>query len=138
VLGSEPPEWLPAVNAALIVITGTSAVWASRLLPLQPPASDEVYEAGNGVTLPVVLTEVRPTYTDEAKAARIEGTVFMSCVVATDGLPTRITVVKSLDAVHGLDQAAVQALQQWRFKAGAKDGKAVAVRVHIEMKFTLK
>ena len=124
--------------AALIVITGTSAVWASRLLPLQPPASDEVYEAGNGVTLPVVLTEVRPTYTDEAKAARIEGTVFMSCVVATDGLPTRITVVKSLDAVHGLDQAAVQALQQWRFKAGAKDGKAVAVRVHIEMKFTLK
>jgi TonB family protein len=108
------------------------------LLPLQPPASGEVYEAGNGVTLPVVITEVRPTYTDEAKAARIEGTVFMSCVVATDGQPTRITVVKSLDAVHGLDQAAVQALQQWRFKAGAKDGKAVAVRVHIEMTFTLK
>lgn len=124
--------------AALIVITGTSAVWASRLLPLQPPASDEVYEAGNGVTLPVVVTEVRPKYTDEAKAARIQGTVGMSCIVATDGQPTRIAVVNSLDAVHGLDEAAVQALQQWRFKAGTKDGKAVAVRVHIEMTFTLK
>jgi TonB family protein len=108
------------------------------LLPLQPPASDEVYEAGSGVTLPVVLTEVRPKYTDEAKAARIQGTVGMSCIVATDGQPTRIAVVNSLDAVHGLDEAAVQALQQWRFKAGTKDGKAVAVRVHIEMTFTLK
>jgi bla regulator protein BlaR1 len=124
--------------AALIVVTGTSAVWASRLLPLQPPASGEVYEAGNGVTLPVVVTEVRPHYTDEAKSARIQGSVLMSCIVATDGRPTRIAVVNSLDAVHGLDEAAVRALQQWRFQPGTKDGKAVAVRVQIEMTFRLK
>ena len=127
-----------AAAAALIVITGTSALWASRALPLQQPDSGEVYEAGNGVTLPAVVTEVRPHYTDEAKALRIKGTVLLTCVVAADGQPTRISVVTSLDSVHGLDDAAVGALQQWRFKPGTKDGKAVAVRVHIEMKFTLK
>jgi TonB family protein len=124
--------------AALIVVTGTSALWASRLLPLQQPSPGAVYEAGNGVTLPVVVTEVRPKYTDEAKAARIEGTVLMTCVVSTDGQPTRISVVHSLDSVHGLDDAAVSALEQWRFKPGVKEGKAVAVRVHIEMTFSLK
>jgi bla regulator protein blaR1 len=124
--------------AVLIVITGSSALWASRALPFQPPDSSEVYEAGNGVTLPVVVNEVRPDYTDEAKAERIEGKVLLSCVVATDGRPTRITVVNSLDSVHGLDKAAVGALERWRFKPGTKEGKPVAVRVHIEMTFTLK
>jgi hypothetical protein len=45
---------------------------------------------------------------------------------------------QSLDPVYGLDDAAVSALHQWRFKAGTKDGKAVAIRVHIEMRFNLK
>jgi TonB family protein len=122
----------------LIVVTGTTAIGASRWLPLHRLSQDAVYEPGNGVTLPAVVKEVRPTYTDEAKAARIQGTVLLSCVVATDGQPARIAVVASLDAVHGLDAAAVAALQQWRFTPGLKEGKAVAVRVQIEMTFTLK
>ena len=136
---SPPSAWHSLIAvAALIVVTGTSALWASRLLPLRQPTPGAVYDPGNGVTLPVVVKEVRPSYTAAAMAARIEGTVLMNCVVATDGQPTQIKVTRSLDSVYGLDDAAVSALQQWRFKAGTKDGKAVAVRVHIEMTFTLK
>jgi TonB family protein len=47
-------------------------------------------------------------------------------------------VTRSLDGVLGLDQAAIEALEQWRFKPGTKDGKAVDVHVHVELTFTLK
>jgi TonB family protein len=59
-------------------------------------------------------------------------------VIATNGEPERIRVTRSLDAKFGLDQAAVRALERWRFKPGTKYGRAVGVRVEIEMTFTLK
>ena len=77
-------------------------------------------------------------YTEEAKPAHLEGTVLLDCVVASNGTPRDIIVTGSLDAVYGLDQAAIEALAQWRFKPGTKDGKAVDVHVHVEMTFTLK
>jgi len=133
-----------AVATVLIAMTGVSALGASRMLPLQRSGSgrsgadDQEYTAGNGVTLPVVVKEVRPQYTPEAMAARIEGNVLMTCVVATNGEPEQIRVTRSLDSKLGLDKEAVKALEQWRFKAGTKDGRAVRVRVEIEMTFTLK
>jgi len=47
------------------------------------------------------------------------------------------TVVRSLDPTFGLDAQAVIAARQWIFKPGTKDGQPVAVRVMIEMTFTL-
>jgi bla regulator protein blaR1 len=91
-----------------------------------------------GVTLPKVISEVKPQYTPEAMQAKIEGTVIMTAVVRTDGTPGDIEITKSLDTEHGLDKQAVAALSQWRFEPGRKDGKPVPVRVTVEMAFTLK
>ena len=97
-----------------------------------------VYTIGNGVSAPVVLTEVKPEYTREAQDARIQGTVRLECVVAATGGVGDVRVTRSLDPMFGLDQQAVNALKAWRFKPGEKDGKPVAVRVQVEMAFTLK
>jgi periplasmic protein TonB len=97
-----------------------------------------VYEPGNGVSLPSVLREVKPLYTAEAIAARIQGSVLMSVVVLSDGTVGGVTVVQSLDSIHGLDAQAVSAAKQWLFTPGMKDGTPVAVRVTIEMTFTLR
>jgi TonB family protein len=127
------------IGASLIVVTIVAGLGAVSELPLQRRDSKPtVYEPGNGVQLPAVIKEVHPHYTDEAKQARLQGTVDLDCVVASNGTPRDITVNRSLDAVYGLDQAAIQALKRWRFKPGTKDGKAVAVHVHVEMAFTLK
>ena len=91
-----------------------------------------------GVTLPKVISEVKPKYTPEALQARIAGTVVMTTVVRTDGTPRDIEITKSLDTVYGLDQQAAAALGQWRFGPGRKDGKPVNVRVTIEMRFSLR
>jgi TonB family protein len=91
-----------------------------------------------GVTLPKVISEVKPQYTPEALKARIEGTLWLTAVVRTDGTPGDIEVTKSLDKEYGLDKQAVDALSQWRFEPGRKDGKTVPVRVTIETRFRVK
>jgi bla regulator protein blaR1 len=124
---------------ALFAIAAGATLSAASLVPVPGQKPNEtVYEPGNGVTLPSVIREVRPSHTEAAKEARIEGTVLLQCVVMSDGTTANIVVTQSLDQVYGLDAAAVDALKQWRFKPGTKDGKPVAVRVHIEMTFTLK
>jgi len=100
-----------------------------------PPLT--VYEVGNGVSVPTLVREVKPAYTAQAIAARIQGTVLMSTVVLADGTVGDVTVVRSLDTVYGLDAQAVSAVKQWLFNPGQKDGVAVAVRVTVEMSFTL-
>ena len=97
-----------------------------------------VYRPGNGVTLPRVIRQVQPAYTAEARAARIEGTVTLNAVVVPDGTVGDVDVAVSLDSVHGLDDATIEAMRQWRFEPGKRDGQAVAVRVSVEINFTLR
>jgi TonB family protein len=55
-----------------------------------------------------------------------------------DGTVGEVNVIRSLDTTYGLDASAVFAAKQWRFNPGMKDGVPVAVRVTIEMTFTLR
>jgi len=97
----------------------------------------QVYEPGNGVTMPIVVKEVRPQYTKAAQDKRIQGRVLLRAVVLENGhIGDDVEVLTSLDA--DLDQQAVAALKQWEFKPGTRDGKAVAVRISCELTFTLK
>jgi TonB family protein len=76
-----------------------------------------------GVTLPKVISDVKPQYTPEAMQAEIEGTVIMTAVVRTDGTPGDIEITRSLDAEYGLDQQAVAALSQWRFDPAGRTAR---------------
>ena len=62
----------------------------------------------------------------------------MECVVTESGDISDIEITRSLDQEYGLDQAAIDAARQWKFKPGLKDGNPVAVRITIELTFTLK
>jgi protein TonB len=100
--------------------------------------STQVHEPGNGVTLPQVVKQVQARYTDEAMQNRIEGNVELAVVVLDSGKVGDVIVSRSLDSVHGLDEEAVKAMKQWEFKPGTKDGKPVAVRIHVVMQFALR
>jgi len=101
-------------------------------------AAQQIFTSKYDVTLPVPVREVKPVYTAAAMDARIEGKVVLDIVVLDDGKVGDVTVTESLDKEYGLDTQAVEATKQWLFKPGTKDGKAVAVRVAMEMRFTLK
>jgi TonB family protein len=119
---------LKQILAAVLVVGGVTAV----------PVAQEVFTVGNGVTVPTVVSQVKPDYTRQAQAARIQGSVLMNVVVLADGVVGDVAVERSLDTMFGLDEQAVSAMKRWTFKPGTKDGKAVPVRVHVEMTFTLK
>ncbi len=96
------------------------------------------YRPGNGVTLPAVVREVKPQYTADAMRAKVQGTVWLECVVLPDGQVGDIKVTKSLDPVFGLDQEAIKAARQWRFRPGLRNGEPVPVLITIELTFTLR
>ena len=91
-----------------------------------------------GVADPRVLTIVKPRYTTAAMSARIQGVVFVSCIVQPDGSVADARVVRSLDPAFGLDEEAIKAARQWKFLPGTHLGKPVPVRVSIEVAFTLR
>jgi len=70
--------------------------------------------------------------------AKVQGTVWVECIVSPEGNCTNANVTKSLDSVFGLDQEAVKAARQWRFIPGTRMGQPVPVLVTIELTFTLR
>ena len=122
----------------MLLLTGCGGNTSSPTAPSNESAPPIiVYEPGNGVSLPTVVRDVKPSYTPQALAARIQGTVLLSAVVLADGTVGEVAVIRSLDTQYGLDAQALSAAKQWLFNPGRKDGMAVAVRVTIEFTFTL-
>ena len=92
--------------------------------------------AGGGVTAPVLVTEVLPEYSEEARKARFQGTVVLNTVVHEDGSVQVIKVLRGIG--FGLDQNAIAAVLQWRFKPARRNGKPVASYLNVEVSFNLR
>ncbi len=113
------------VAAALLF----ALVWT---VPTRAQSDDEkVYTVGNGVTAPRVTHQVAPEH--PAKGFRISGAVLIGLVITSQGAPTDVHVVRSLE--KEVDQAAVDAVKQWHFDPATKDGKPVAVKIDVEIRF---
>ena len=100
-----------------------------------PRMTSGVYRVGGGVSAPTLLYKVEPEYSEVARAAKYQGTVILFIEVGTDGMAHNIQVIQSLGL--GLDQKAVDAVSQWKFKPGTKDGQPVPVAATIEVNFRL-
>jgi periplasmic protein TonB len=95
------------------------------------------YRLRGAVTAPRVITEVKPTYTNEALFQKIQGTVVIELVVQANGRPSDIRVVRSLDP-GGLDEHAIMAASQWRFEPGRLAGSPVDVLVTVMLDFWIR
>ena len=131
-----------ALSAAVVALTATVLMTAAAVdrfpMFVTLSAQSTVYRPGNGVSLPRVVHETKAEYTREAMQAGIQGSVYLDVVIDENGDVAGVEVNRSLDKEYGLDQAAMDAARQWKFKPGEKDGKPVAVQVEIEMRFRLK
>lgn len=114
---AEPPATVPGSNLTESTIPNST------------------FRVGGGVSPPSVTYKVDPEYSDEARLVNYSGTVLLSVVVDTEGKARSIALVKGLGL--GLDERAVAAVRQWRFKPGTKDGHPVNVRARIEVNFKL-
>jgi protein TonB len=88
-----------------------------------------------GVSSPKVLFAVDPEFSDEARRQKYQGVVVLSLIVDAQGLPQHIRVIRNLGM--GLDEKAVEAVKQYKFKPAMKDGHPVPVEINIEVNFQL-
>jgi periplasmic protein TonB len=95
-----------------------------------------VYPAGRmGVTVPEVIFNPEPTFSDEARKAKAQGLVLLVLVVGKDGRPHDIRVGQSLGM--GLDEKAIEAVNRWRFRPGTLNGQPVATQIAVQVDFHL-
>ena len=88
---------------------------------------------GGTIAAPVVIYQVEPQYSEEARKARISGDVLVNLLLDETGMPTHVRVLRGVGM--GLDEKAVEAVKQYKFKPAMTDGKPVAVELNVEIHF---
>jgi len=100
------------------------------------PGPPGIYPAGRqGVTVPQVIHNPEPSFSDEARKAKTQGIVMLLVVVGKDGHTYNIRVGQSLGM--GLDEKAIEAVSLWRFKPATLNGQPVATQIAVEVDFRL-
>jgi TonB family protein len=84
---------------------------------------------------PVLLYKVEPEFSEEARKAKLQGVVMLYAEVDTNGRLRNIRVTRGLGL--GLEDKAIEAVRQWRFRPGSRDGKPVVEAATIEVNFHL-
>lgn len=100
----------------------------------QDPA-DIVYKPGADVKAPKLIHYVEPEFTSSSDQAFVDGIVKISTVVTQKGIPTDLHILNGLNTKE--DGTAMDAVKQWRFEPGTKNGQAVKVQVIVEVNFHL-
>jgi TonB family protein len=90
---------------------------------------------GGGVSAPVVLHSIQPEFTEEARQSNFQGSITIQLIVDAQGNPQNVHVVKR--AGMGLDEKAVAAVRQYRFKPAMYQGHPVAVQIQVDVDFHL-
>jgi protein TonB len=88
----------------------------------------------SGMTAPVKMVDTAPVYPAIAQSARVEGVVILEAVIDAQG---RVESARILRSIPLLDQAALDAVRQWRFTAARLNGDAVPVVMTVTVNFTL-
>jgi periplasmic protein TonB len=90
---------------------------------------------GGGVSAPQLVYSVEPEFSEEARKAKVAGNVLVNLWVGTDGLPSHVHVIRGVGM--GLDEKAVEAVKQYKFKPAMENGKPVLVELNVEVNFQI-
>jgi periplasmic protein TonB len=145
------------LGAALLAALFLVPVFARQQQPSQPDNAarphfdakpvidaDGTYHLGNGVTHPILVYSVDAEFSNAARRKKIEAEVVVGLKVGTDGLPRDVHVVHSAaegvkpklrTAAASLDEKALEAVRQYRFKPGLYEGKVVQTALTIHVNF---
>jgi len=100
------------------------------------PGPPGIFPAGKmGVTVPQVIFNPEPSFSDEARKAKAQGIVLLLLVVGKDGHTYDIRVRQSLGM--GLDEKAIEAVNRWRFRPATFNGQPVATQIAVQVDFHL-
>ena len=90
---------------------------------------------GGGVSAPVLIFSVEPEFSEEARKAKVAGNVLVNLWVDTNGNPSHVKVIRGVGM--GLDEKALEAVRQYKFKPAMENGKPVLVELNVEVNFQI-
>jgi protein TonB len=90
---------------------------------------------GGGVSAPQLIYSVEPEFSEEARKAKVAGNVLVNLWVDTNGMPSHVHVIRGVGM--GLDEKAVEAVKQYKFKPAMENGKPVLVELNVEVNFQI-
>jgi len=115
-----------------IFLVGACAGFTS---PAAGQQADTPFRIGGNIGPPTKIKDVAPVYPPEALQARLSGVVILEAVVGEDGKVRSARVLRSIPL---LDQAAINAVQQWEYTPTLVNGVAVPIVMTVTVNFTLK
>ena len=90
---------------------------------------------GGGVSSPELISKVEPEFSEEARKAKFMGVVTVNLIVDTKGMPQNVHILRGVGM--GLDEKALEAVRQYRFKPAMENGHPVPVQVNVEVNFQI-
>lgn len=94
-----------------------------------------IKKIGHGVSVPVVTYQVEPRFTEAARKKVFSGSVLVGLIVDKNGIPQSVHIIRGVGM--GLDESAMAAVSQYRFKPAMENGEPVAVRLNVEVNFQI-
>jgi periplasmic protein TonB len=103
--------------------------------PPPPPLPQPPVHLHKGIDAPTKIVEVTPVYPPIARDAHVKGIVILEAVIDVHGNVTSVQVVRSIPL---LDQAAADAVRQWRYTPARLNGQPVPVVVTVTINFSMQ
>jgi protein TonB len=97
---------------------------------------EEPMRVGGEVKEPVEISRVKPQYPEAARKARMQGVVILEAIITKDGSVSDVRVLRGINPL--LDNAAMRAVQQWKYKPATFNGRPVPVYLTVTVTFTLQ
>lgn len=127
-------------RGCVAVIAPKSGAAAPPPLP-EPPDVPEffegepVYVSESGLTRPRRVSYVDPEMPDKAREARVEGSVFLTCIIRSDG-SVAVLEVRAEPEGYGLAEAAREAVGAWRYRPATLHGVPVTSSMTVHVHFS--
>ena len=97
---------------------------------------DAPLHVGGAVTKPEKISAPPPVYTEMARKARLQGVVIIEAIIDAQGNVINAHVLKGMPM--GLDKAAVEAVNKWKFRPAMLQGKPVKVYYTLTVNFQVQ
>jgi len=107
--------------------------------PEPPPPTGPLLAGVGDVTNPKLIeeTKVQPEYPELARVARLEGNVILQAIIHSDGSVGDLEVLRCNRPNMGFEDAAIDAVRQWRYEPATQNGRPVEVYFTVFVEFKL-
>ena len=107
--------------------------------PEEPPPTGPLIAGVGDVTNPKLIpeTKVQPEYPELARVARLEGNVILQAIIRADGSVGDLQVLRCNRPSMGFEDAAISAVQEWRYEPATQNGRPVEVYFTVFVEFKL-